>query len=93
MEAKMGDIDKVFNLHGCWARLPDDLKTATSLRQLEDYSRPTRSNTNGFPEPVRTLSRFKLYNLDEIIEWLTLWKRATENLGYPKGLKNQKGTK
>jgi hypothetical protein len=72
--------------------LPEDLNV--SKRQLWEWSRRPR---NDFPKPVKTLGRFTFYSYQEVVEWVVLWRRATERIvaGHANkkvnGLRNQKG--
>ena len=40
-----------------------------------------RGRKLGFPEPVRRLGRYRLYNADEVEEWVVLWMKISKNLG------------
>jgi hypothetical protein len=79
-------IDGVYTIRGIHEKLPEGINV--SFRQLEEWQKKSRKND--FPEPVRTLGRFRFYNYDEVIEWITLWRRATKLMGNPEGLKNGK---
>lgn len=34
----------------------------------------------GFPKPIQTMGRFKLYDKKEIEEWIYLWEKVTKNM-------------
>jgi hypothetical protein len=52
---------------------------APSLKQLAEWAR--KRDTTGFPEPKETLGRYHFYDLGEVQRWVTLWRRATGNMG------------
>ncbi len=34
-----------------------------------------------FPSPIRTLGKYKLYDYNEIVEWLYYWQKIRDYLG------------
>ena len=57
--------------------LPDDV-TANQLRR---WAENKRKSNNGFPQPSQTVGVYRLYDRDEVIRWVVLYKRATNRLG------------
>lgn len=55
-----------------------------SISQLNEWGRRA---TNDFPEPVVTLGKYKLYNKEQVIAWVSLWLKINKNMGNP-GLRN-----
>lgn len=52
-------------------------KLGVEEHQLRRWAEPDRNI--GFPEAVTTFGRYKLYDVEEVQEWLTLWERVTKN--------------
>jgi DNA-binding transcriptional MerR regulator len=67
-------------------KLPKELNV--TLRQLTEWER--HRDKNDFPDPVRSMGRYRLFNESEVIEWVILWRRATKNLGNGKRINNGK---
>jgi hypothetical protein len=82
----MREVPDIHPLYTIYSKMSDELKAGTTLRQLQEYSRPARCKQVSFPEPKRVIGKFKLYDTFEVIEWLTLWKRVTVNLKYSDNL-------
>lgn len=55
-----------------------------SARQLLRWAEKGRSN--GFPGPKETLGKYKLYDRDEVLKWVFLWKKVNKRLGRGKEL-------
>lgn len=47
--------------------------------QLYRWSEPERDN--GFPEVKEVIGRYRLYDRNEVLRWVVLYKKATKNLG------------
>ena len=79
----MSDIDDIWPIGRIFERNTKKLEDmGFSLRQLTNYAAPPRCNRIGFPEPVKTLSRYKFYSEQDVIEWCELWSRANRG-GHP----------
>lgn len=50
-----------------------------TLERMYEWER--RRATTGFPKPVTTLGRYKLFDINAVEDWYILWRRATEGLG------------
>ncbi len=69
----MSELENLWTL----TRIAEELDV--SLRQL--YRWEERRDKIGFPEPQRTLGRFKFFDVEEVREWIFLWRRATAGMG------------
>lgn len=59
-----------------------------SLRQLSNWE--SKRDKNGFPEPKDVIGRFKFFDVDEVMRWVHLWRKATKNMGRGKELNSGK---
>jgi hypothetical protein len=79
------ELDNLWPMYDIQWLLLEIHNIEVSLTQLQGWE---GKPDVGFPEPARQLSRYKFYDIDEVAEWITLWRRATSRMGNPEGLKN-----
>jgi hypothetical protein len=79
----LGDkLDNYWPLADIVTKLKEDYQIVVSRSQLEEWQdrHKRREGGMGFPEPM-VLGKYKLYDINEVREWIILWRRATARLG------------
>lgn len=81
----MKEIPEIYPLRTIWV---DRLQSVCSLTQLNEW----KGRVPHFPKPKKIMGKYKLYDADEVEEWVTLWRRATVNLGRGDELNAERST-
>jgi len=59
------------------------------LGQMQNWA---HASNNGFPQVAKRIGRYTLYDIDEVRDWLVLWKRVTVGQGRGEELNSGKRT-
>lgn len=77
------NVDRLFPIRTIAEELDVD------LNQMHSWA---HGRNNGFPQVAKRLGRYTLYDIDEVRDWYTLYKRVTAGQGRGEALNSDKRT-
>lgn len=75
------DYDDIFTPRDIITKFNEECGEKYGTIRYGQFYKWATHGKNGFPNPIRTLAKYRLYSYNEVKEWIILWRKINNSLG------------